>query len=343
MTWCRMGERKRHFGWALRIAGVVVVGLLCLALGEVLVRVAAGPPAAFLYTGSFRDVQTDWDVTYSVDEEMRRRSCPAPDPEGKKIAVIGDSFVFGQGVEDCQDFVSLLNQALPQYRFVNFGIIGAGIPEYQEVARDLVDESFSGVIILFYGNDLSPTVSRSTGLIGTSSLLSLLRKFRRQALVRRAAEQAEQGSDRANNIHATVGRDPEYPYSLVVPSEAGQAEFARRFNEVIDDLAAKVGRDHIIVAMAPAAHTVSRSVRAYIQGISGRVAPFGEAGPGYLAVRDLARGKGVRFVETFARFAELGDAGYHPHDFHWNRTGHEAMAELIEPLFYRSEASGSQP
>lgn len=324
-----MDGKRCHFAWGTRIAGFVVVAFFCMVAGELLVRVAAGPPAAFLYTGSFRDVQTDWDITYGVDEGLHRRSCSKKEATRNKIAVIGDSFVFGQGVEDCQDFTSFLNQALPRYHFVNFGIIGAGILEYQEVARDLVSDGFSGAIVLFYGNDLAPVIPWTTEMIGSSSLLSLVRKFRRQMLVRRAAGRAEQAAERANNIRATVGNDPDYPYSLVVPPEIGRGEFARRFGELIDDLATRVGRDRIIVTMAPAAHTISRSVRTFIKMIPARVAPFGEPGPGYVALRDLARDKGVHFVETFPCFAELGDAGYHFHDFHWARTGHAAMAELI--------------
>ena len=74
------------------------------------------------------------------------------------FAVIGDPFVFGQGVSDCQDVVSRLQGLVPSRDFVNFGIIGVGIETYELVARDMVGSEFTEVLVLFYGNDVSEIV-----------------------------------------------------------------------------------------------------------------------------------------------------------------------------------------
>jgi hypothetical protein len=63
--------RNTIFGSILAVSVVLVM----VVGGEAMVRVVSGPPAHFLYTGAFRDVQTDWDVLYGVDDDGHRFTC----------------------------------------------------------------------------------------------------------------------------------------------------------------------------------------------------------------------------------------------------------------------------
>ena len=78
---------------ALALATAAVAIASSLALGEMLVRGVVGPPAKLLYTGSFHDAQTDFDVAYGVTAAGRRRTCgpEARGPRAARVAVIGDS------------------------------------------------------------------------------------------------------------------------------------------------------------------------------------------------------------------------------------------------------------
>ena len=140
--------------------------LTFLAL-ELLGYLIVGRPAAFLYSGSFNDRQTDYNVTYGVTHNNLRITCSKDltTQSGRTFAVLGDSFVFGQGVPDCHDVVSNLQDFIKQAVFLNYGIIGVGIDIYQLVTRDLLGPETTDVIIVFYGNDISE-VSEHHSVLG---------------------------------------------------------------------------------------------------------------------------------------------------------------------------------
>jgi hypothetical protein len=329
-----------------RVLAIVFGVILAVLIAEVLLRVIVGPPARFLYSHSFTDAQSDFEVVYGTDSQGRRRTCAektkVTDPI--RVAVLGDSFTFGQGVRDCHDFVSLLNRDLADYEFVNLGSIGAGIESYLLVARDFVDDRFDQVLVVFYGNDVSEVrIDRS--LVGRiadrCSLAALVRRaYYRMMSDRQLAQARRGGSDRVksldghlNNILSTLSLDPEYYYAVVVPQTEQVEEFSRKFAELVELLARRVGRENVIVSMVPEGHVVSSPLREFISTHGGRVAAPDDPGPSYRLVEASAAEHGVTFVETFASFREDGDVLYFQRDLHWTEAGQERMAEVLRRVF----------
>jgi lysophospholipase L1-like esterase len=70
-------------------------------------------------------------ATYHTDGHGFRNAWPWP--EEADIVVVGDSFVFGYGVEDDEAWPAILAQALPQARLLNLGLIGASPEQYRRV------------------------------------------------------------------------------------------------------------------------------------------------------------------------------------------------------------------
>jgi hypothetical protein len=327
---------------AAGVAFVMIVG------GEVMVRLVGGPPAHFLYSGSFRDVQSDWDIVYGVDESSHRSTCrdTTADPDARRIAVIGDSFVFGQGVEDCEVFVSLLDMRSEETTFENFGVVGSGIAAYIVVARDLVDESFDGALVLFYGNDLS-SLGRGRSAFGRLadrfSLMALARKVKHSVQVRGLLDEQEglAAGDAArvrrqewtfegkhNNTVAGLRKDPRVLRRAVDPGADHETLFAERFAVLADELTSHLAPDQVFIAMVPEGHTVSHRLRAFVVSQEGETAPFGQRGPAYERVRRLAAAQGFHFIDLFDAYHQRGDESYHPHDLHWTPAGHRIMSEL---------------
>lgn len=308
-----------------------------LALGELLVRLALGPPARILYTGSFRDAQTDFDVVYGVTPEGLRRTCgPAPDANGPRIAVLGDSFVFGQGVRDCEDFVSLLNLRSRDERFLNFGIIGGEIADYPIVARDLLADT-DGVVVAFFGNDVEGRGRSVLGrLADLSSAFGLIRRARRAWTLYRIREADRDGGGtiaffegRPNNVLSVLRESADGMRRMAEPSPDEIADFRTRFARLAEDLLRRFGPERVWITCVPDGQTVSPSFAEFIRQQGGSVAPFGAPGPAYELVRELSREHGLRFVDVFPGFLPDGDALYHPHDLHWTPAGQRRMAELL--------------
>ncbi len=329
-----------------RILAIVFGVILAVLIGELLLRVVVGPPARFLYSHSFTDAQSDFEIVYGTDSQGRRRTCTGKtkvaDPI--RVAVLGDSFAFGQGVPDCHDFVSLLNHDLVDYEFVNLASIGAGIESYLLAARDFVGDRFDQVLVVFYGNDISEVrIDRSLAgrIADRCSLAALVRRAYYRLMSDRQLAQARQGgSDRVksldgrlNNILSTLSVDPDYYYAVVMPRAEQVEEFSRKFAELAELLALQVGRENVFVTMVPEGHLLSAPLREFISTNGGRVAAPDGPGPSYGLVEALAAEHGVTFVETFASFREGADGLYFQRDLHWTQAGHERMAEILRRVF----------
>ena len=140
------------------------------------------------------------------------------DPSSKatrKFAVIGDSFVFGQESEDCEDLTSRLQAIFPTARFVNYGIIGIGMDEYRMIARDMIPSDVTDLIMLFYGNDITEINDNKSffgRLADVSSAFSLLRKIKRILSAKTFTANVEMHitSPALNNVEALLQVNRDY-------------------------------------------------------------------------------------------------------------------------------------
>jgi len=252
--------------------------------------------------------------------------------------VIGDSFVFGQGVADCRDLTSRLASFITDGTFVNFGIGGVGIEIYRQVVEDMLGPDITDVVILFYGNDISESF-RTKSFVGKladkSSAFALLRKIKRtipdpylhpEFPDWRAMEKAE---PRWNNIAFVVGREPDYFAQVADPAAANIERFGEEFSGLVATLETIVPKNRIWIAVVPEATSVSPAIRGWVTELGGAVPPFGEAGSGYRTIEALARETGVNFVDLFPSFRCRGDGAYFPHDLHWSEEGHRLAAGII--------------
>jgi hypothetical protein len=98
----------------------------------------------------------DFDVGYSINAEGFRGWFPPIDGARRRVAVLGDSFTFGLGVEDGETFVSRLNEIDPGTVYLNFGVPGYSTDqELQLLDPQVFRESPDSVWLAFYlGNDI---------------------------------------------------------------------------------------------------------------------------------------------------------------------------------------------
>ncbi len=319
---------------------VVITAVAMIASIEIFTRVVSGKPATFIYSGSFRDRQTDWDVIYGVTSAGLRVTCGNPKSvgtDGRRIGLVGDSFAFGQGVSDCETIASRLATLVPNAQVTNFGTIGIGIDAYQVIARDMITSDLSDVLILFYGNDISEVVDNKSffvRLADASSAVALLRKVKRAFDIKAFLDHANVGKSENvkepfNNIISITAKDREYFKKVVEPSDRELSLFKRDFGVLLKLLDNVVPRRRIWIAVVPEATTVSPQVRQFVEEKGGGLPAFGVPGTSYETIRMLASEAGVNFVDLFPKFWEMRDQGYFPHDLHWSAEGHELAARLI--------------
>jgi hypothetical protein len=85
---------------------------------------------------------------------FREREVPPKNPRIYRIAIVGDSFTWGQGIEAPARFSNLLEDALgPGYEVLNFGRPGDDMPEHLGVLEQALQASPDFVLLQLFIND----------------------------------------------------------------------------------------------------------------------------------------------------------------------------------------------
>jgi len=91
----------------------------------------------------------------------RDREVGPKDPSRYRIAVIGDSFTWGQGIEARERFSNLIEAQLgPRYEVLNFGIPGHDMPQHLEVLEQVLPLAPDFVLLQLYINDFETAAMR---------------------------------------------------------------------------------------------------------------------------------------------------------------------------------------
>jgi hypothetical protein len=153
---------------------------LGLGLAEVATRVAGGGEAALTRGMFFQfDREAGWRCRAGVDlrfvlpgdydvrvrcnsQGLRDREHPFAKPAGvRRLLCLGDSYTWGQGVENEQMFASVLERELPGSETINFGVAGySAVQELVRLETDGLSYAPDWTVVLFCDNDLDGDFSR---------------------------------------------------------------------------------------------------------------------------------------------------------------------------------------
>lgn len=147
----------------------LIASIIALSSGELLVRLVA-PVDAMYPRWDFspeygllpypncvmvHEVPGQWKFSYSTNSDRARRKTNATPSSKPAIVLLGDSFTFGMGVNDGEEYASVLEKILgDRYQIVNTGCGGWGIT--QEIRRFYdfgVHYSPRVVVLQFASND----------------------------------------------------------------------------------------------------------------------------------------------------------------------------------------------
>jgi hypothetical protein len=90
-----------------------------------------------------------------VTDDQSVRGPSTWQPGKTRVLMVGDSFVFGEGVDLEERFDTLLQEAMPDLSIVNIGVMGYGPDQQLLRSRDWRDDLRAGDILMLvtYGND----------------------------------------------------------------------------------------------------------------------------------------------------------------------------------------------
>jgi lysophospholipase L1-like esterase len=105
---------------------------------------------------TFRHHSSEFDLTVKVNNLGFRGPNTTLQNKGRRVAVMGDSFTFGWGVEDDETWVHLLGEAFPDVEFLNLGRGGTHPGDHVQLARRALPLLNPDVVIVavLQGNDI---------------------------------------------------------------------------------------------------------------------------------------------------------------------------------------------
>lgn len=137
----------------LRLAFVAFVTMLALVGAEFAMRLVFRNAKTSRNAHDFLGQQRSGPTVRVNNVGFRDRDVPPKDGR-YRIAVVGDSFTWGQGVEEKDRFSNLIEQALgPGYEVFNFGRPGNNMPEHLQVLTQALAVQPDFVLLQLYIND----------------------------------------------------------------------------------------------------------------------------------------------------------------------------------------------
>jgi lysophospholipase L1-like esterase len=105
---------------------------------------------------TFRHHSSEFDLTVKVNNLGFRGPNTTLQNKGRRVAVMGDSFTFGWGVEDDETWVHLLGEAFPDVELLNLGRGGTHPGDHVQLARRALPLLNPDVVIVavLQGNDI---------------------------------------------------------------------------------------------------------------------------------------------------------------------------------------------
>ncbi|MEM7145264.1 MAG: SGNH/GDSL hydrolase family protein [Verrucomicrobiota bacterium] len=281
---------------------------------------------------SARFERPDFDVIVRMDGSgFRAKGAEVVPSEGaEEVFVLGDSFVWGWGVEEGEVVTDVLQDELgPGYVVGNFGVNAWGTAQAYLLLRRMVEEEErlpKRVYLMVFRNDFSDNLDSSKGArpfieVGDEGAV----------LVNSPVERVFGGSVKALQRNS---------YLLSVLSYLNnQMKMARRQKE-LEEKVIRGGKSGRVVGGE------AREAMAYVLGemkafCDGRGIAFSvvyipqiedfvkDDAPYRAALMEICEGKGVPFVDLLEPMRDEGVGFYFPGDGHWNRAGHQRAGEIL--------------
>jgi lysophospholipase L1-like esterase len=284
-------------------------------------------------------------VTIETNSEGFRDLDHAPDPTPgvPRVVVLGDSFVFGYGVNNGEILTDYLRELVPEAEIINLGVSAYNLAQMHRLLRTVGLKYKPDVVVLaLCQNDIArpivPTVSSQqraeqgwkSYLCDFSHLCSLARA-RAQGSKRLTRALAAAGltrplggfSDLSDNVRPSL---IDYPPELEDIWQAAVDEIAA-INTTVEGAGARMLLSPIPAreAIDPDALGVTLSAVRYDR------THFDLAKP-YIEIGAFCAREGIEYVDTYSAFRRAGGELYLPRgEIHFSAGGHRLFAETLAP------------
>ncbi len=292
---------------------------ICLLLGA-LIGLTAVIDLSWSAIAASTDKARQLDRQYRVAYDLDRVS-------DRDIVLVGDSFVWGQGVSVEHRFGDVLERSMQRVgsavRVYSLGLVGVSLPGYLQQLQDVPAHRQAGhVIVAFYANDMPPRSNLQ------DSLQQVAISLGRGSVSLRAA---------ADILRVAVTPSVDGYADLVLSHfDERDGTFPMRWRQLESEM----------MALFEQARVRSQATPSFL--LLPMLTNFenSEFGEPLRRVGQLAERVGFRVVDTMPAFRAdgLGALNYRvaPNDLHLNEGGNRIVADVLERLIDNRLAPGEQ-
>ncbi len=361
-----MGARLKRI--AKRLAAMAIGLLIALVFAEIVLSLFWTPPSRELGTeladtGLFtRDAQCGWLMNPSVEVEhythwgdtvwIRTNSHGYRDIERQKegatkprIAVLGDSFPFGFGVEMEDAFPTDLQELLPDAEVLNFGETGHHTAMTHALLRERVLAWKPKVVLLVFcmndiveqtipdGRSRRVPAKREGFKAWLSDNITLYEFTRTAALSSKAVGRFLVNIGLRDRLPGFEAMDTNIRPMLREPPEEMETAWQQTLAELraMHATCEQAGATLVVATIPTKEAVLPEALNVSLQYIDFDPEDF-EVRKGFARMKEFCDAGSIAFVdpfETFVAEAEKGTELYLPTDMHFNATGHRLFAEHV--------------
>jgi hypothetical protein len=344
---CLALRRPHPPGRTLRLVELVLTNTaLALCLGELSLQgFAAGYGRSVLLGATLDDHRLAPGRDYGAGLRGNRRGYPGPDvapvkpPRVVRIAALGDSFAVGPAVPFTDNYLTLLQGALPGVEVCNLGVTGAGPREYHAILQqdgwaiqpDLV------LVSVFVGNDITEAMPTPRHLDPRRHALFLFAARGWRFLREGRPTNAARGGEPPPRLGAPALSEKAFreveARRLAVCVAPPSADMEKRWRRALGHLEALVRgcgarRVPIAFVLIPDEFQVNREVRAAAVRDAGVELEALDLELPQRRLREFCAGRGVACLDLLDDFRGTTDT-YAPRDTHWNARGNRLAAARL--------------
>lgn len=295
------------------------------------------------FSGRFRTAEFDALIVHDANG-FRRQEYQTPLAQSRhRILVFGDSFTWGWGVSQGDEFTDQMSRQLPGYHVMNFGLNASGTLQqavlFETYGRPLLAPGDT-LLLMFFNNDFNDNL---TGFLhaelrdGEIRLVGPVKKLRKKSVLKDASYLINAIVYSADRIRIA------FKQRRVAQRTTQLVELGTRSPEV-------VVLTHYLVALRDAcAHRQARFVIAYIPG-QAELGEAPEVDAARLALEEVYRrtffevtqALGIPTIDLLPQFLTIKQTDgverlTYQRDEHWTPNGHAVAARILSQFILEAD------
>ena len=310
---------------ALSAIVFLIITILILEIGLQIVF----KKTRYIYPMLFNhDIQTDFNIKYDNYFISGNRKLVCNNSSKKEVLFLGDSFVWGQGLNENDNFVNLFSCSSKK-KVKNIGNYGANLEQYLKIIKDQNLKNVNEIYLVFYQNDFNIFPNMDFKIKFNENILTyqFYKKIKMTVRNKIFKDQVILINGKVNNMATIVNNNPDVLFNWFNNEEYKEQiieDFFVKFLSVLND------DIKLNVFLIPEASTLSKKHIKFYKSLGITYLPnFLDESDFSKILRDMSFKFNFKYLDffSFLKYQNIYSLEniYFDHDLHFNKKGSELV------------------